>query len=107
VRREFNGGEVIEYDTIVPAVLYADTISILIRNADTNGYGINRFTVHVDADNIISELNEENNIVSLEYFIPQNTTKNLFPYDYSIVRHRNVQLSFQYTDVLSGPRDYE
>ncbi|MDQ2657581.1 MAG: C25 family cysteine peptidase, partial [Bacteroidota bacterium] len=107
VKREFNEGQVIEYDTIVPTVLYADTISMLIRNTNTNGYGINRFTVHVDADNIINELNEENNIVSLDYFIPQNTTKNLFPYNYSIVRDRNVQLSFQYTDVLSGPRDYE
>lgn len=106
IRREFNEGQVIEYDTIFPAVLHADTVSILIRNPARTGYGINTFTIYIDADDLVAELDETNNTASFEYFIPANSTRNVFPYNYSIVNDRDVSLAFQYTDPLSNSREY-
>ena len=42
----------------------------------------------------------------VEYFIPANSTRNVFPYNYSIVNDRDVSLAFQYTDPLSNSREY-
>ena len=106
IAREFNGGQLIQYDTIVPAVLNADTVSILIRNSDNNGYGISTFTIHVDADDLVEELNESNNTATFEYFIPLNSTRNLYPYNYGIVDSRELSLSFQYTDLLADSREF-
>lgn len=106
VTREFNTGHTIEYNSIVPAVLHSDTLSILVRNPDTHGYGINNFTIRIDADDLVEELDETNNAVSFEYFIPLNSTRNLYPYNFSIVKFREITLSFQYTDLLAGSREY-
>lgn len=105
VTRESDAGT-IQYDSIVPAVLYSDTLSILIRNTDTNAYGINNFTIHIDADDLVQELDETNNVVTFEYFIPLNSTRNLYPYNFSIVRSREISLTFQYTDLLADSREY-
>ena len=104
--REFAGGEILQYDTIVPAVLFTDTISVIVRNKDRDGYGMNKFTIDVDADNIVDELDETNNTAVFGYFIPLNSTRNLYPYDFSIVNTRNVALTFQHTDALAPPREY-
>ncbi|HEY9487518.1 MAG TPA: C25 family cysteine peptidase, partial [Chryseosolibacter sp.] len=106
VIREFNGGQTIHYDTIIRGVLFMDTIAMVIRNKDRNGYGINTFNIQVDADDLVDELSETNNSATVEYFIPLNSTRNLFPYNYSIVNTPKVDLSFQYTDLLGGPREY-
>lgn len=106
VRREYGEGQLIEYDTIVPSTLFEDTLRLTLRNTNARGFGINVFTIHVDADDLIDELSESNNTAAFEFFIPLNSTRNLFPYNYSIVSDRELQLSFQFTDLLSGPRDF-
>ncbi len=106
IRREYGGGQLLEYDTIIPSILYEDVVSMTIRNPAISGYGINIFTVHVDADNLIEELNEENNIATFEYFIALNSTRNLFPYNNAIVARRDVSLAFQFTDPSSAARDF-
>jgi hypothetical protein len=106
VRRKLNDDTEIIYDTLVQSVLYKDTVHFNIRKSDNNGFGNNIFTIHVDADDLITELNESNNVLAYEFFIPLNSTKNLYPYNYSIVNTLNPDLSFQYTDLRSGPRSY-
>lgn len=106
VTRKLNDQSVMAYDSIIAGVLYSDTIALVIRNTDHRGSGNNIFTVEVDADNLVDELSETNNIASYEYFIPLNGTKNLYPYSYSIVRTRQPDLSFQYTDLRSDEREY-
>lgn len=105
ITREF-GTQTIEYDTIIPAVLHSDTVAVVIRSHDNEGFGVNKFTVRVDADDLIDELDESNNVAVFAYFIALNGTRNLFPYDYSIVDSDNVDLTFQYTDLLGASRDY-
>lgn len=106
VRRQFNDQLSASYDTIVPGVLYHDTLSLVIRNPDNRGFGINVFSVTVDADEFIAELDEGNNTAAFEFFIPLNTTTNLYPYPYAIVTTPAVDLSFQYTDLSSTPREF-
>lgn len=105
VRREYNAGQTIEYDEILSPVLFEDTVRITVRNQDRNGYGINRFVIFVDADDLVDEMDEGNNTVSIDYFIPLNSTRNLYPFNHAIVPRREVVLSFQLTDALSGSRD--
>lgn len=105
ITREF-GSHTIEYDTIIPAVLYRDTVAMVIRSHEKQGFGRNKFTVRVDADDLVDELDESNNTSVFEYFIALNSTRNLYPYNYSIVNSLTVHLTFQYTDLLAGSRDY-
>lgn len=100
------GAQQIEYDTIIPGVLFSDTIAMVIRSHDREGFGMNTFTVRVDADDLVEELDESNNTHLFQLFIALNSTRNIFPYDYSIVSSRNVDLTFQYTDLLAAARDY-
>lgn len=106
VRRESASPGVVLYDSIFAPVFYEDTLVLMIRNRNQDGYGINTFTVTVDADNIVDELNETNNTAVFEYLIPANSTRNLYPYPYSIVTNPEVQLSFQYTDLQAGARQF-
>lgn len=105
IRREFDGG-VIVYDSVFSPVLYNDTIIMVIRNHDKEGFGINNFTIRVDADDLEEELDETNNAASFEYFFPLNSTRNLYPYDYSIIKDPEPELSFQYTDLVGGERSF-
>jgi len=106
ISRQYSEGLVLPYDAVFPAVLFTDTLTVVIRNSDRNGFGMNGFTIHIDADNRVDELSETNNTANFEYFIPLNSTRNLFPYNYGIVKTRQVDLSFQHTDLHAAPRDY-
>ena len=100
------GGQQIEYDTIIAGVLSSDTLAMVIHNTADDGYGMNSFRIDVDADDLIDELNETNNTSTFQFFIPLNGTQNLFPDDYSIVKSRDVNFTFQYTDLLAAERKY-
>jgi hypothetical protein len=106
VTRQFNDQPPVRYDSIFSALLFSDTLTLMIHNSDKSGFGINVFSIVVDADDFIDELSESNNSATFELFIPSNGTRNLFPYNYSIVRATEVDLSFQYTDLIAEERDY-
>jgi hypothetical protein len=93
-------------DTIIDPVLYSDTIAFTVRKPHQMGFGTNTFNITLDADNLIDELNESNNVVSRELFIPRNGTKNLFPRNFAIVNQEETTLSWQTTDVLSDQRNF-
>ncbi|HYG18804.1 MAG TPA: C25 family cysteine peptidase, partial [Ohtaekwangia sp.] len=107
VERILSDNSVITYDTLIPPVLYSDTVRFTIRNGREDGSGNNIFNITIDADDYVDELNELNNTASREFAVPLNGTRNLFPRDFSIVNDRDINLSWQTTDVLSGERDFE
>ncbi|MBL7858780.1 MAG: hypothetical protein JNM57_13915 [Cyclobacteriaceae bacterium] len=106
VKRTFNDNSVVIYDSLFAPVLYSDTIRFIIRKERNPGYGNNILTVTIDPDGIIPELTKANNTASVNFFIPSNGTRNLFPYPYAIVNEKQVNLSWQSTDLLSGERDF-
>ncbi|HYG01056.1 MAG TPA: C25 family cysteine peptidase, partial [Chryseosolibacter sp.] len=104
--RQFNGNTV-SYDSTYQPVYYSDTIRFIIRGNDPHFAGVNTFEVRIDADNSIEELSEGNNTAYLDHFIATNSTKNLYPTDFSIVSSVEPDLSFQHTDILSGEKIFD
>lgn len=106
IRRTLNNGAVVEYNKIFDPVFYSDTLTLVLQGNIENGFGNNNFEILIDPDDVIDELREDNNKVSLTYFIPLNGTRNLYPDNYSIVSSSSVKLSFQHTDLLSQEREF-
>jgi hypothetical protein len=106
VTRTFGDNKTQVYDSIFRIPPYSDTLTFVIRQQGGIGGGNNSFTITLDPDEFIDEVNEANNQVELNYLLPANGTKNLFPHSYGIVRDREIKLSFQATDVFSGTRDF-
>jgi hypothetical protein len=106
VKRYLQDNSVIVYDSLFPSTLYSDTLTMVVRKGRESGGGTNRFEITIDPEDVLHELNENNNTASLEYLIPLNGTRNLFPGNFSIVHTASVDLSWQATDLLSGKRSF-
>lgn len=106
VTRTLPDERTITYDTLFPPILYSDTLTMTLRNDDGFVAGRNRFTVEIDPENDIVEINEENNSVSFEYLLPLNRTRNLFPHNFAIVHEGEVDLAFQATDPRTQSRKF-
>lgn len=105
VERTLPDQSIYTYESTVANVRYADTLTLVIPRV-SGAYGNNTFTVRVDADNAVDELNENNNAVSFGYFLPLSGTRNLYPPNYAIVTTPDLRLTFQHTDLLAGHSDY-
>jgi len=106
ITRTLSDNTSIMMDSIYPSPLYQDTLTFVVDNQIPNSFGNNQFTIAIDSDNDIDELDETNNSTIFDLFIPLFGTKNLFPVDYSIVSNHNVRLLAQATNLFSEPRDF-
>lgn len=108
VVRTLSDNSKVVYDSVFAAVRYSDVLRFVIRKGrNNNEFGTNSFAVTLDPAGMIPELDESNNGASVNFFIPLNGTKNLFPAPYGIVNASNVNLVFQHTDLLSGSRTFK
>lgn len=106
ITRSLNDNSTVSYDTLVKATLFSDTITVTIPGRVDQGFGNNNFSITIDSDDSIDELNEENNVFEQAFFIPLSGTKNLYPDEFAIVNSRTPTLSFQHTDQLSAEREF-
>lgn len=106
VTRTFSDNTSTVYDSLFKHVLYSDTLTFVIRKGQGDVAGTNSFKVEIDPNNITPEISESNNTATIDFFIPLNRTRNLYPYDYAIVNDTQVDLRFQTTDLFSGVRDF-
>lgn len=106
ITRTFNDHSTFVYDTIFASVLYSDTLQFVVKKDRNNSGGNNTFKVEIDPNNKVVELEKSNNIATLGVSIPLNGTRNLFPFDHSIVHSQTTDLRFQATDIFSGQRDF-
>ncbi len=106
VTRTLSNGNVLQYDSIYPPVLFQDTLTLVIQQSGESSFGNNRFDVALDPVNMIAELSENNNTATLNAFIQSFGTRNLFPLDYSIVSAQPVRLLVQSANLLEGTRDF-
>ncbi len=105
VRRTLQTGVVIDYDTIAfKPVRYADTLVYTINNAYEDNFGTNSFEIVLDPANKLPELNELNNRVFFNYFIPISGVLNLSPANFSIVNNQPINLKTQITNQPSSSR---
>ncbi len=91
-----------------PSVKRLDTLLLSVKNDQTLvNEGINRFSVVLDPENLIEELNEVNNSATLEIFIPRGNTIPLFPIDFAQVGQDRVDLVWQSANQLSDVRNFQ
>ncbi|WP_177199791.1 putative type IX secretion system sortase PorU2 [Flexibacter flexilis] len=107
VRRTTGNGSVLNFapQTFNP-VLSKDTLTLKIEDYRPNLSGLNTFEIRVDVNDSISELNENNNIGIVKYFVPETGLAAIFPKRYSIVNHAPVELIAQSTNLLSANNNY-
>jgi hypothetical protein len=106
IKRTYGNRLTTTYDSTYSPLLYSDTLSFIIKGSNKDFYGDNTFEIRIDANDDIVELNESNNIGYIDYFVPKNGTQNLFPRKFGIISQRDVNLSFQHSDVLSEEREF-
>nr|WP_210466037.1 C25 family cysteine peptidase [Rufibacter roseolus] len=107
VNRKLENGTEFLYDSIkVAPIYYRDTLQIELESKTFEGAGVNTFVITLDHTDTIAELDETNNITTIEYFLSKSGVLALGPQEYSIVKNRTVKLIGQSTDLLTEPRGY-
>ena len=108
VVRTLSDNSTIEYNSLFSPVLYSDVLRFVIKKGrNNNEFGNGNFAITLDPDKTIDELVKTNNTASINFLIPLNGTKNLFPSPYSIVNTNSTDLLFQNTDLLSDTRSFK
>ncbi len=105
--RKFNDGSSVDYNSVFSSPFFQDTLVIKLFKGQQDGSGSNEFSILLDPDQKLPELNKSNNNGKLIITIPSNGTKNLYPLAYSIVSNENANFLFQDTDLLSEKRDFQ
>lgn len=83
----------IETSTISSApVLYEHTVVLKLPLDQIRGAGLNRFDISVDPSNLIPEISESNNFVSVNYFIRSGDIIPVIPYEFAIVPDQSPEL---------------
>lgn len=107
VSRSLENNQVIRRDTILSKpVFYLDTIYVDVPALGLSSSGNNTFTIQIDPGNTITELNKMNNQASYTITILADLTKNLFPYNYSIISDPEPELVVQALNTLSDERQF-
>ena len=90
----------------IKPIYNTDTVSISLSNVGVNVAGINKISVKIDVDNKFVELNEQNNQVTLETFLPGNGVKNIFPINNGIFSQNSLVLKAQPDDLFTKNAEY-
>lgn len=106
VNRTLPDQSILQVDQVFTAVKYQDTLRIVLDNRNLNSTGENRFTITLDPDAEIDELNEGNNRVSYSSLIPSLGTRNILPYPFAIVDSDEVDLWSSASDLLGDQRTF-
>ena len=106
IRRTFSDNSTVEFDTLLPATRFQDTVFFTFENTPDNSFGNNKFEVTIDSRASLDELDEDNNYGVLNQFVPLNGTQNLFPLNFAIANQQPVRLVAQPGNVQTQPRDF-
>ena len=108
VNRSFSDGGQETYVREFPRILRQDTLALYIPNDVTQkNDGLNLFTILLDPENSIEELNETNNSATLEVPIFNGNTVNLYPLDDGIQSSSEIEFIWQSSNLLEDERAYE
>lgn len=96
VTRSLPDGTVIPYDLImIPPVYRRDTLSFTVPNIGVNSFGENFYTIELNREKRIDELNFSNNVVTIGKYLQLSGTMNLAPVDFGLLRDRQIELISQ------------
>jgi hypothetical protein len=82
-------------------MFYKDTFRIKMPVDKTNGIGNNQFTITIDPTNIVAELSETNNTITVYKFISSTDIVPVVPYKYSISPTNNITLKASSADAFA------
>src|SRR5690606_27159782 len=100
LRRRLDNGTYLYADSAYFPVLFSDTLDFVVKNlSEHDNYGNNQFEITLDYINRTDELDETNNVASIDFFIPKGGTTNLYPLDFAIVNQDKPELVCQSNDV--------
>ncbi|PVY41120.1 putative type IX secretion system sortase PorU2 [Pontibacter virosus] len=105
VKRTIPNGAALEPHVIKVKPIYnSDQLELILPNTDTTASGMNRFEIKLDATDQIAELNESNNLLQVQHFLPKSGISILAPNNYAIVNSNNVNLIVQSTQMRAEPK---
>ncbi|MEP0985447.1 C25 family cysteine peptidase [Ekhidna sp.] len=108
VNRTLSNGQQEVYVKEFNRPLRQDTLSFFITNDPTqNNDGQNLFTVILDPENLVEELNEVNNTATIEVTVFRGNTVNLYPIDNGITSMNSIDFLWQSSNLLEDSRTYE
>lgn len=95
------------YDSLIlKSPFYSDTLTVKLKGQGKIMAGDNQFLVKVDNINAKVELNENNNEVIINKFIPGSGITAMFPLNYSIINSDTVELTVINSDLQATNKDY-
>ena len=74
------------YSSKIRGVRFADSIVVKVNITGTNDKGLNKIYVTADALDAIPEMDESNNTNMREFFIYQDESRPIYPYNFSIIK---------------------
>ena len=101
-----DGSQILYGPEFYNPIRYQDTLFFTIKPRVANAFGNNRFEISLDPNSSIAELDELNNLASLNFFIPLAGTNNLLPANFSILGEQPLELIAQSSNILAGTRDF-
>lgn len=87
-------------------LLNTDTVYFNIDNNILNAAGLNTFSVKIDPDNEIQELNKLNNSTEFSFLFASNGATLVSPSQYSIVNSNSVELKVQSNNLFTTAQNY-
>ncbi|MEM7548485.1 MAG: C25 family cysteine peptidase [Bacteroidota bacterium] len=107
VSRRLASNQVIELASVFFApILFEDTLLFTVSNVGIDAFGLNEFTVQIDAVDSVEEISETNNTAVFSTFINQGGTKNLSPYEFEVIQENSPVLISQSNNILDNERGF-
>jgi hypothetical protein len=106
LRRIFPDGSQTEWLDRFKAPLYRDTVYLRLPTEASRAVGLNTLEIRVDAQSEIAELDEFNNILSVNLLITSNDALPIWPYDFAIMGAAPEALKASTADAFAPERQY-
>lgn len=94
------------YFEMAKAAFYSDTVVFRIPLGGNAAIGLNHFSVNVDVNNSIDELNESNNTITSSLFIRSSDLIPIYPQNQAIIPQSNVTLLASTAYPFAGTKTY-
>lgn len=107
VKRQYpDGSTEFIFNGQVAGIRSVDSLMFSVPVLPTRDKGSNKITVTLDSDNKVSEIDENNNTASTDFFVFEDEARPIFPYQYSIVNDPAQKLYASTADPFSGEKSF-
>lgn len=101
-----DGSSSILYAQKIKSIRYKDSVILTVPIVATRDKGENKISVSIDNDFNYDELSENNNTVTKSFFIYEDESRPIYPYNFAIVNNKNSKFYASTADPLSKSRQY-